>query len=178
MLHLALAALIGSVGNRMRGGALAVPGGDLVARLFWGVPAGIVAWSIGQPWWLAPAVGLGAYVGTTAGMFGGLSMGRRGARPRSSPWLTMTAWGFCRVALPVAALWPVYGPAALVVLASGLLCPFIYDLVWRAPKWMYQPWLGYGDGPKAGYDPPQLAEALHGAVMMAALAFTTAGIQP
>ena len=60
--------------------------------------------------------------------------------------------------------------ASAMGFASGLLCAPLYDLAWRVPSWLYRRGLGYGDGPSTGYDPPELGEALHGAVMMAALA--------
>ena len=46
----------------------------------------------------------------------------------------------------------------------------IYDLVWRLPKWAYSiRGFGYGNGPAQGYDASELAEALHGGLMAAAL---------
>lgn len=162
-------AIVGAFGNRIRGGLLPIPGGTQVGRLVgWGLPMAALAWPLG--WW-ALAVGAGAFLGCCVGQFGGLSMGHRGPGPAVSPWLTMTVWGLARVAGPVAILLMLHHPAgAALVLVSGLACAPLYDLAWRVPPWIYVKGLGYGDGPATGYDPPELAEALHGALMGLALA--------
>ncbi len=166
------AAVAGALGNRIRGGLLPIPGGTQVGRLLgWGLPVAAMAWLCGMAWWGAVLAGVGAFLGCCMGQFGGLSMGHRGPAPAVSPWLTMTVWGLARVAGPAAILLALHHPAgATLVMASGLACAPIYDLAWRVPPRVYLRGFGYGDGPATGYDPPELAEALHGAVMLAALA--------
>lgn len=170
------AAFLGALGNRIRGGLFPMPGGTQVGRLVgWGLPCALVAWT-GLPWWAALPVGVGAFAGACVGQYGGLSMGHRGARPAVSPWLTMFAWGSARTVLPAMALFYVAHDAAdiqgaALVLESGAVCPVIYWAVWYVPGWAYLRGLGYGDGPATGYDPPELAEAIHGALMLAVLAW-------
>lgn len=165
----AAAALVGAIGNRIRGGLLPIPGGTQVGRLVgWGLPCAAVAWLCGAPPLYAALIGLGAFLGCCVGQYGGLSMGHRGGAPRISPWLTMTAWGVARVGLPALVVWWLAG-AWWWLLVSGLACAPLYWVVWHVPSWAYLRGLGYGDGPATGFDPPELAEALHGAVMVVAL---------
>ena len=170
-LGLLAAAIIGSLGNRVRGGLFPMPGGDVPARLLgWGLPCALIVASAGAAWW-SLAIGAGAFVGCSMGQYGGLSMGHR---PNSvtgwRAWAGMAAFGFGRVALPAAVTgW--CGGAWWLVLTSGLLAPVIYDAVWRVPPAIYQRGFGYGGGPPA-YDPPELAEAAHGAIMAIALFLT------
>jgi len=159
-----LAAVVGAVANRIRGGWLGIHGG----RFVWGAAVGCVAIISG----LAPLLSLGAALfavaGATMGQFGGLAMGQRGEKPRVSPWLTMTAWGLARVAGPVVMVAAAHGAWWWVAL-SGLACAPIYRAVWWVPgKWLPRGF-GYGKGEAEGYDPPELAEAVHGAVMGVAL---------
>lgn len=169
-------ALVGALGNRIRGGLFPMPGGTQVARVVgWGLPCAGLAWAAGAPWWVALLVGAGAFVGCCMGQYGGLSMGHRGAAPAVSPWLTMTAWGLARVALPALAVWWI-GGAWWWLVASGLACAPIYWAVWLLPDWALRiPGLGRGTGPGEARDQPEMAEALHGAVMGAAHAVRLVG---
>ena len=171
MIELAACAVIGALGNRIRGGVVAIPGGTQVGRLVgWGIPCALVAWLAGAVWWAAGLIGIGAFVGCMAGQYGGLSMGHRGPPPDVSPWATMTAWGVARVIGPalVAAVFLPYHMASYALLLSGLICAPIYYAVWLLPARVFLPYLGRTTNPE-NPDPPQLAEAIHGAVMMAAL---------
>jgi len=161
MIIYAIAAVIGALTNRLRGGWLSVPNG----RVIWGATCALVALKIGGP---SILVGIGATLGCMMGQYGGLAMGRRGATPRVSPWITMTAWGLARVALPAVVIAFVGGAWWWLVL-SGLLCAPIYRAVWFVPGRWLPPGFGRGDGAATGYDPPELAEAIHGAAMMMAL---------
>lgn len=199
-----LAAVLGAIANRLRGGlwgdniraaasrlsvvrsldgwmigwgwlnADSKPGASVwnttTGRAIWAGAALAVALAAGGGWW-SIAIGVGAFVGCVAGQYGGLAMGHRGAVPTISPWLSMTGWGLARVFWPIAVL--IYSTGnfqgALVLAGAGAICAPVYWVVWYAPTWAYLPGLGYGDGPAQGYDPPQLAEAIWGAVALAAL---------
>lgn len=166
------AAAVFGLGNRIRGGLFPIPGGTQVGRMVgWGLPVGAAAALGGMPWWAAMLMALGAFLGCCVGQYGGLSLNHRGPPPAVSPWLTMTAWGVARVAGAALVLWWFGGvwPWRIVAL-SGLACAPIYWVVWHVPTWCYLKGFGYGDGPATGFDPPELAELLHGAVMGVALA--------
>lgn len=165
------AAVVGALGNRIRGGLFPIPGGTQVGRLVgWGLPVAAMAWLCGMVWWAAVLAGLGAFLGCCVGQYGGLSMGHRGPAPAVSPWLTMTVWGLARVAGPAVVVWWTGGAWWLVV-ASGLACAPIYWAVWMLPDWALRiPGLGRGTGPGEARDQPEVAEALDGALMLAFLA--------
>lgn len=176
-----LAALMGAAANRVRGGLVALPGGTQVARAVWGAVCGLACLKLG--WWSLAVAG-SAFVGCMVGQFGGLSMGHRPVAAHQatvfgflhfpdlfsvSPWVTMTAWGLARVAGPTAVI-AYLGGAWWWPLLSGLACAPIYWAVWLLPDWALRvPGLGKGTGPGNGRDPAEMAEALHGAVMLAAL---------
>ena len=158
---------LGALGNRIRGGLWPIPGGDVPARLLgWGIPCAVIALAAGAGWWAA-AVGLAAFLGCSVGEYGALSMGHRGGATGWRAWAGMGAFGLGRTALVAGVVWWL-GGAWLAVLITGLIAPAIYDLAWRVPLWACLPGLGRGDGPPL-YDPPELAEALHGAIMALAL---------
>lgn len=161
------AAIIGALGNRIRGGLFPVPGGTQVGRLVgWAIPCTLVAGPLG--WW-ALAVGAGAFLGCCVGQYGGLSMGHRGPAPAVSPWLTMTGWGLARVAGPALVVWWT-GGAWWWLLASGMACAPLYAAVWLLPDWALRiPGLGRGTGPGDARDQPEMAEAWHGVLMLPAL---------
>lgn len=161
------AACVGALGNRVRGGLWAIPGGDVPARMLgWGLPCIAIAAEAGAGWW-AFAIGLGAFLGCSFGQYGALSMGHRGGATGWRAWAGMTAFGLGRTFLPALVVWWI-GGAWWAVILSGLFAPIAYDVVWRVPSWAYLRGLGRGDGPP-NYDPPELAEALHGAAMGLAL---------
>ena len=169
MIEVALAAVVGAIGNRVRGGMVPVPGGTQVGRLVgWALPSAVVAWVVGAPVVAAGFIGILAMLGCMAGQFGGLAMGMRGPAPKLSPWVTMQFWGFCRVLGPVVVLGVLERPW-MPLLVAGLLCPAIYRAVWFVPGEWLPRGFGYGHGKAEGYDPPQLAEAVHGAAMMGAM---------
>jgi hypothetical protein len=179
--------------NRVRGGF----GGDeirheigmwwrgrVASTLSWGVPFGLVAWSV-MPWWLAVLAGVGAAVGCAAGqggllgflpwtwsgwapeplrscLFGklsGLSMGHRpGGSVGVAAWVGMGLWGIQRVALPCMALWW-YGFQPWGLLAAGAVTPLVYAAVWFVPAALLFTGAGRGSGQS---DPPELAEWIWG----------------
>lgn len=161
-----LAAIGGALTNRLRGGWLQV--GMIAGRSGWAVVLALLAWKHGMAPLPAALLGAAAWLGCAWGQFGGLAMGMRGPRPRVSPWVTMGAWGLARVAGPVAVLaWT--GGTWWPILLAGLACPAIYRAVWCVPTRILPRGFGYGDGPDAGGDPPELAEAIHGAAIAVAL---------
>lgn len=156
-------ALIGALGNRLRGGlwGSVIGWGSGVARLgAWGIPCGVGAWACGAPWWAALAVIVGAWAGCTVPQFGALSMGHRGGTSGALAWGAMTLWGLARMGSVVLVAWWL-GGAWWWPLAAGLLCAPLYELAWHVPLPVRG--LGYPD------DPPEMAEALHGAAMGAGL---------
>ena len=161
------AALLGALGNRLRGGLWGdkIRWGTGVARLCaWGIPSGLGAWALGIPWWAAAVVILGAWAGCTVPQFGGLSMGNRpGGTSGAAAWAGMTAWGLLRMGGAALVAWW-FGGAWWFPLAAGLACAPVYAAVWLLPPSALFPGLG------APNDPPEMAEALHGALMGAALA--------
>lgn len=162
-------ALVGAAANRLRGGAIRLPGGDLVGRLIWtAFVVAIGAWHALPPAWCV-ALALAGYASTTIGQFGALDMGYRSGLPWPSAALRITAYGAAR-ALPLALVLGLAGrtwwPLALATLAA---LP-AYDIPWRLPDAALRlPYLGRGTGPGPARDPPQLAEALHGAALGLAL---------
>lgn len=176
------AAILGAVGNRVRGGLFPMPGGTQVARLVgWGVPCGAVAALAGVPWWGALLIGLGAFLGCMAGEHNSQSMGLKGGNSGLVAWGWMGLWGLERtvaVAIIVAFLHARTGTSpwwGLLVVGSGLTAPAIYYAVRWLPDWMlFAKGFGAGSGPGGGRDPAEWSEWLHGAIMMGVLSWAVA----
>lgn len=167
-----------ALANRLRGGWLGdqIGWGTNVARFFgWSVPfAALYAFWAGLGGiflLLSLAMAVAAWAGCTAGQFGGLSMGHKdGGTTGWRAWAGMGAWGFLRLAPPAGILYlaealGAHGSQPLWLLFPAVLCPIVYDLVWYAPPAFYKQGFGYGHGPLTGYDPPELAEAVWGAIV-------------
>lgn len=165
-----LAAVLGAVANRLRGGAIPL-GGDAPGRVIWAVYVAALGFAVGVPLPWCAALLLVGYATTTVGQFNALDVGHRSGMAWPGAALRITAFGAVR-ALPLAVVLALAGrqwwPMALATLAA---LP-AYDAPWRLPDAALRlRHLGRGTGPGPARDPPQMAEALHGAALGLALAF-------
>ena len=160
---------LGALGRRMAGGQLSrwlgvtVP--DQAVRILWGACLALVAFLAGLVWWQALAMIPLIWAGSTAGMNGAMTMGRKSGR---SIWIDaalMLLYGLlCLAPLGAAALWLGYGWAVLFLIAAAILCPISYEVAWLFP--LHAEWLGC-----AKDDPPPTGELLWGGYVGLAIAF-------
>ena len=164
--------ILGAFMNRLRGGWLRdkVQWGTQEARFVsWGVPSGLIAAAFGVDPYVSSLVAIAAFLGCVFGQYQSLSMGHRGGRTGYKPWLFMGLWGLLRVA-PIAAVLALFTDFSVVPLVlAGIACPLVYHCVWYVPGQCFIKGFGYGDGPSTGYDPPELAEAIHGYLLVLGL---------
>ncbi|MDD2878789.1 MAG: hypothetical protein PHZ23_16350 [Acidiphilium sp.] len=170
----AAAAVLGLVGNRLRGGLIALPGGDLPARAIGAlIGAGAVAALAGLGWWslgVAAAALAGDMISGAGGQYG-------------TAW-TLPAFGrmwFYAIERTAGLLLPMIVALDLVqraewlpalwLLAAIILCPVCYAL---APYWPVSiPWLGIKARNRADSG---FGEALWGAVLGVAI-FAACGVK-
>lgn len=106
------------VANRIRGGLFHFPG-DVPARALWGAAFGWSAWTWGLHWQTAIILSIGMFAACSAGLGGGLSMGK-GTYTLKHDWIAMTRFSvwriapavlilFCVSVLPLAQWGPHYG---------------------------------------------------------------------
>jgi hypothetical protein len=143
-------AFILGMGFRIRGGLWGeqIGWGATTARIVaWAIPVALLCWAwYGFVWWIAIAVGVTAWLGTTFGWFGALDMGRM-----QDTWirdfLVMTAVGFTRMAVVAPVLWFAGFPvAAMAMCVAGATCGVVYELGWRTPSEIP----GFTQGPEVG----------------------------
>jgi hypothetical protein len=149
------AALLGGVGNRVRGGldgkALSVgtQGGRLLG---WAMPCGLIAFAGHMSPLHSGEIALAAFIGCTAPLFGSLSMGH-GINPLWQDWLGMTAFSLLRVAPVGAVLWW-FGYAWYWLIPVPVLGAALYWSSWKQPLsiWFLQiePYGGAGGHPFQG----------------------------
>lgn len=110
--------LLLGIANRIRGGLFRLPG-DVPARMVWGGAYGWACWTWGLHWQTAIVLAVTSFLACSAGLGGGLSMGR-GAYTLKHDWIAMTRFSMWRVApafiiflcvseLPLAQWGPHYG---------------------------------------------------------------------
>lgn len=162
--------VLGAVANRLRGGALALPG-DAPGRAIWAAYVAVGGLVLGMPLPWCGALLLAAYASTTVGQFDALDMGRRSGMAWPSAALRITAYGAVR-ALPLALVLALAGRAWWPMALATLAAVIAYDLSWRLPDAALRlRYLGRGTGPGVARNPPEMAEAIHGAALGLALAF-------
>lgn len=163
-----LVALLGAVANRLRGGAINL-GGNLPGRLAWAVTCALIAAPLGLPLPWCAALGAAAFIGTLFGQFGALDVGHRSGMAWPEAAARITLYGAAR-ALPVALVLFLAGRTWLPMALATLAALPAYDLPWRLPDAALRlPCLGRGTGPGPARDPPEMAEAIHGAALALAL---------
>lgn len=167
-----LSILIGGLGNRLRGGLYGdrIGWGTGIARLVsWSIPVALLCLMAGLPLIYLPAMIAGLYLGSCFGQYGSLSMGHRGGKTGIQAWFFMGLWGTARLLIPAILIGIATDSIPWLVIAAFFSCPLIYNFVWYTPPQFFLKGFGYGEGPEKGYDPPELAELIHGIVMTLAL---------
>jgi hypothetical protein len=167
-----LSILVGGLGNRMRGGLWGnrIGWGTGTARMCaWSIPVALLCALAGLPLLYLPLMIAGLFLGCCAGQYDSLSMGHHGGKVGLAPWFFMTLWGIARLIIPAILIGFATKHIPWLVIAAFFTCPIIYNFVWYTPPKFFFKGFGYGDGAEAGYDPPELAELIHGIIMSLAL---------
>ena len=129
-----LAPVILAVGFRLRGAAEFqrwTGRGATSARLAcWAAPVGLIGWGLHGEWYAGAALAAAAWLGSVAGWWGSLDLGRN-----EGTWLRdfalHTARGLLWVAPLALAAWLTAGdPVPLLV--AGIACGLAYEAGWRA----------------------------------------------
>ena len=142
MMHILIciiSALLGAFGRRVAGGGFqdltGINVGDTPVRIFFGLTIGAAALMSGVFWAYALALVILTFIGSTAGYFGGLGLGRpvRLPLPANNYWKDfgeVTAHGVLSVILPCFGAWYL-GYAWWLILISGFVIAPCYEIGYR-----------------------------------------------